>query len=88
MKRIRGGGVEERPHGKTPAGSWSKAYDAGKAVAIVLVVLAHVTRWYTEQGVTVPLRSSHALSMLTEYIYVPYAAVHLRVRMRVRDLYR
>ncbi|MBT1179938.1 acyltransferase family protein [Bifidobacterium vespertilionis] len=50
--------------------SWSRAYDAGKAVAIVLVVLAHVTRWYTGQGVNTPVQPSRPLALLTNYIYM------------------
>ena len=67
--------IAEHGHGETRirlevALSWSRAYDAGKAAAIVLVVLAHVTRWYTGQGVNVPVQPSRPLALLTDYIYM------------------
>ena len=67
--------IAEHGHGETRirpevALSWSRAYDAGKAVAIVLVVLAHVTRWYTGQGVNTPVQPSRPLALLTDYIYM------------------
>ena len=65
--------MRRRRHARNETGlslDWSRAYDAGKAVAIVLVVLAHVTRWYTGQGVNTPIQSSRPLALLTEYIYM------------------
>lgn len=47
----------------------SKIYNLLKVITIVLVVLAHVTRMYTEVGVFSPYRKSECLSYLTKVIY-------------------
>ena len=80
--------IAEHGHGETRirpevALSWSRAYDAGKAVAIVLVVLAHVTRWYTGQGVNTPVQPSRPLALLTDYIYMFHMPLFIFVSGRV-----
>lgn len=44
-------------------------YDCAKVIATLLVVLAHVTRMYTGEGVVTPSNSSPFLDILTDVIY-------------------
>ena len=44
-------------------------YELIKVIAIILVVLAHITRMYTGEGVVNPLNESLILNYLTKFIY-------------------
>lgn len=44
-------------------------YDSVRFIAIILVVLAHVTRMYTGLGVVTPVMHSRGLALLTAFIY-------------------
>lgn len=48
---------------------FSKRYDFLKVITTVLVVLAHVTRMYTGEGVITPYNSSSVLAHVTRFIY-------------------
>lgn len=47
----------------------SKVYDVMKVITILLVVIAHTTRMYTDAGAIHPVNSSILLANLTTYIY-------------------
>lgn len=47
----------------------SEKYDLIKTITMLLVVIAHVTRMYTGNGVVVPLNQSSILDYLTKFIY-------------------
>ena len=47
----------------------SNVYNIVKFISVILVVVAHSTRMYTEYGTFHPLNGSRILSLLTEYIY-------------------
>ena len=44
-------------------------YELIKVIATILVVLAHITRMYTGEGVVNPLNESLILNYLTKFIY-------------------
>lgn len=47
----------------------TEPYDCSKIIATLLVVLAHITRMYTGEGVITPSNSSSFLHFLTDFIY-------------------
>lgn len=47
----------------------SKVYDIMKVITILLVVIAHATRMYTDVGVIHPVNKSTILALFTTYIY-------------------
>ena len=46
-----------------------QTYDCAKVIATLLVVIAHITRMYTGEGVVTPSHPSPFLNALTDFIY-------------------
>lgn len=47
----------------------SEKYSIIKTISMILVVIAHVTRFYTGKGVVQPLNTSSSLNYITNFIY-------------------